>query len=31
VRIGDIEGYPLTDGAAALIRRAWVQVQREAA
>jgi 8-oxo-dGTP diphosphatase len=31
VRIGDIDGYPLTDGAAALIRRAWVQVQKEAA
>ena len=27
VRIGDIEGYPLTDGAASLIRRAWAQVQ----
>jgi len=31
VRIGDIEGYHLTEGAAALIRRAWAQVQREAA
>jgi ADP-ribose pyrophosphatase YjhB (NUDIX family) len=31
VRIGDIEGYPLTEGAAALIHRAWAQVQREAA
>jgi 8-oxo-dGTP diphosphatase len=29
VRIGDIEAYPLTDGAAALIRRAWVQVQKD--
>jgi 8-oxo-dGTP diphosphatase len=31
VRIGDIEGYRLTDGAAALIRRAWAQMQTEAA
>ncbi len=31
VRIGDIDGYPLTEGAAELIRRAWAQVQREAA
>ena len=31
VRIGDIEGYPLTEGAAALIHRAWAQVQRGAA
>ena len=31
VRIGDIEAYPLTDGAAMLIRRAWVQAQTEAA
>ena len=30
VRIGDIEGYRLTDGAAAIIRRAWAQVQSEA-
>ena len=30
VRIGDIEDYPLTDGAAQLIRRAWAQVQSEA-
>jgi hypothetical protein len=31
VRIADIEGYPLTEGAAALIHRAWAQVQRGAA
>ncbi len=26
VRIGDIESYPLTDGAATLIRRAWARL-----
>lgn len=31
VRVGEMEGYPLTDGAAALIRRAWARVQSEAA
>jgi 8-oxo-dGTP diphosphatase len=31
VPIGDIEGYPLTDGAASFIRRAWAQVQKEVA
>jgi 8-oxo-dGTP diphosphatase len=31
VRIDDIEGYPLTDGAAQLIRRAWARLQTEAA
>jgi 8-oxo-dGTP diphosphatase len=31
VRIGDIEGYPLTDGAAGFIRRGWARVQGEAA
>jgi ADP-ribose pyrophosphatase YjhB (NUDIX family) len=30
VRIGDIESFPLTDGAAQLIRRAWAQVLTEA-
>lgn len=30
VRIGDIESYPLTDGAAQLIRRAWARLQTEA-
>jgi 8-oxo-dGTP diphosphatase len=30
VRIGDIEDYPLTDGAALLIRRAWTKLQTEA-
>jgi len=30
VRIGDIEGYPLTEGAVPLIRRAWARVQAEA-
>ena len=29
VRIGDIESFPLTDGAAQLIRRAWAQVLTE--
>jgi ADP-ribose pyrophosphatase YjhB (NUDIX family) len=29
VRIGDIEDYPLTDGAALLIRRAWTKLQTE--
>ena len=31
VGIGDIERYPLTDGAAALIRRAWAQLQGKSA
>ena len=30
VRIGEIEDYPLTEGAAPLIRRAWAQLQSEA-
>ena len=29
VGIGEIEDYPLTDGAAPLIRRAWAQLQSE--
>jgi 8-oxo-dGTP diphosphatase len=29
VRIGDIEDYPLTEGAALLIRRAWTKLQTE--
>src|ERR1700704_4810726 len=29
VRIGDIQDYPLTDGAALLIRRAWTKLQTE--
>src|SRR3954447_5268404 len=29
VRIGDIESYPLTDGAAALIRRAWTRLEAQ--
>ena len=28
VPLGDVEGLPLTDGAAALIRRAWAQMRR---
>jgi len=28
VPMGDVEGLPLTDGAAALIRRAWAQMRR---
>ena len=30
VQIGDIDSFPLTDGAAQLIRRAWAQVLTEA-
>jgi 8-oxo-dGTP diphosphatase len=30
VRIGDIEDYPLTDGAAPLIRRAWARLETQA-
>ena len=29
VRMGEIESYPLTDGAAQLIRRAWARLQAE--
>ena len=28
VPLGDVEGLPLTDGAAALIHRAWAQMRR---
>lgn len=31
VPVGDIERYPLTEGASALIRRAWAQLNGEAA
>jgi hypothetical protein len=28
VRIENVDSFPLTDGAAALIRRAWVLLER---